>query len=490
VPPLKSPKSVKKTKLLLIYPSQLYAPAWGGMVAVKPHLMSLFSFLYKAGVDIRMLDLENELGRPENKSQVRRFKEKASGLIAGFDFDIAAISCYTSLNYLSSVMAARLCKKTNPDCRVVVGGYHPSALPKDFMYAKSPFDFIVKGEGERALADICKGKTPKDKHPHLIQGAPLNLQNNLRLRWKEYGYLDPNRNYYLYLSRGCPFNCAFCSESCKGHPGWRALAPAKAADEIRRLIDFNHPRRISVSDACFGFNPRWRRSFLKRLDKTNINSILGLECRVDTLEKKDIDLLSRFKAIVTMGLESGSPRMIKILQKSANPKLYLKKCRDALCYMNKRKLSYIIYLVFNHPGETRSTYAETIAFLESIVQGQESMSGYIIAQNYAFFPGSHTFRHINDHKRRYGTTVAHPAWWKEPENHSQLAREITASNDLDARTKPGNFWDKDILNLNLRIFKKMPPGIRAIWREVYQRKPVPGVLIPDTIKTIAYIENE
>jgi radical SAM superfamily enzyme YgiQ (UPF0313 family) len=452
-----------KSKVLIIYPSQLYAPGWGRVNPVKPHLLSLFSFLLSRRIPVRVLDLECELGRPQNPSQLRQFEIKAEKIVAGIDFDLAAISCYTSLNYLSSVMIAGICKKINPQSINVVGGYHPSALPEDFTYKNTPFDFIVKGEGEQVLADISQKKMPRGQTPRCLQGTPLNLKNGLPLRWKEYGYSNLNQHLHLYLSRGCPFHCAFCSEFCKGASRWRAYPAAKAVGQIKALINLRSPSKIGISDACFGFNPVWRRSFLRLLIKNRVDKILGLECRVDILEKQDIDLLSRLNVNVIFGLESASVRMLRILRKASSPKQYLNRCINTLSYMNAREIPYTIYLVFNHPGETFSTYSQTIAFLRNFISSQKSMSGYIVAQNYAFFPGSHTFNHLQDHARRYGTVVAHPQWWKEKQDHARIAKEIIASKHLSQKTSGGNFWEKDILDLNHQLFEKMPPGIKAFW---------------------------
>ena len=134
---------MKTSNLLLIYPSRLYAPHWGEISAIKAHMIDLFSFLKYKKIGVEVLDLENEIGRPKTEEQVKEFEEKTTKLISQFDFDIAAISCWSSLNYLSSIMVARICKNVNSKSTVVVGGYHPSALPADFMYPRSPFDFIV-----------------------------------------------------------------------------------------------------------------------------------------------------------------------------------------------------------------------------------------------------------------------------------------------------------------------------------------------------------
>ena len=178
-------------------------------------MIDLFSFLKYKKIGVEVLDLENEIGRPKTEEQVKEFEEKTTKLISQFDFDIAAISCWSSLNYLSSIMVARICKNVNSKSTVVVGGYHPSALPADFMYPRSPFDFIVAGEGEIALLKICEGREKKDNKPKFIQGEPLDLKEDFVLDWQNYKYSEAYQHNYIYLSRGCPFSCTFCMEPAK-----------------------------------------------------------------------------------------------------------------------------------------------------------------------------------------------------------------------------------------------------------------------------------
>ena len=466
------PDRMKAVKILLIYPSQLYAPFWGRINAVKPHMVGLFSFLLRYGIRAEVLDLENELGRPEDADGIFEFKEGARRLISGYDFDIAAISCYTSLNYLSSLMVAQICRSARKDCSVVVGGYHPSALPQDFIYTDTPFDFVVNGEGETALLHICRGGNKKNtERPRLIQGPALDLRHMAGLDWQRYPYVDPHRRSHIYLSRGCPYRCVFCGESSKLDSGrWRSYPVDEGISEIKRLISYRDPRQIGICDACFGFDKAWRRGLLAGLIKNKIDKILAAEMRVDLLDKDDIDLFSRLNFNVILGIESCSGEMLRIMGKSRSPRRYLERSREVISYMNKKGVPYKLYLIFNHPGETRKTYAATIEFLESIITAQRKFSGYIIAQNYAFFPGSHIHINLRQYEAQCGTVIYHREWWKERNDHNVSARDLLPSSDLYVRAGTNKYWEKDIAGLNRRIFEKMPPAVRAFWWEAFSKE--------------------
>jgi radical SAM superfamily enzyme YgiQ (UPF0313 family) len=428
-------------------------------------MLSLFSFLRHNKINVEVLDLENEIERPKNENGVKEFLEKALELISRFDFDIVAISCWSSLNYLSSISVADICKVVNQRSIVVVGGYHPSALPHDFMYERSPFDFIVTGEGETALLEISKNGKKKEVAPRIILGDPLSLKKQFATDRKHYKYTNLFPVECIYLSRGCLYNCAFCMERSKGYKTWRSYSVPGAIEKIREAINILKLREIEIGDACFGFNKIWRRRFLYGLIKHKINITFWVQTRIDLLDKEDIDLLSKLNFNIEFGLESGSEEMLRIMRKTNRPKAYLKKCEDVITYLNKKEVSYRIYLIFNHPGETLATWNRSIGFFRSIIKKQNKISGTLGGQNYAFFPGSQIHRYYNYYKEKFGTVVRHKEWWKERGDHWKLARSIIPSRELLKQHGTTVHWQKAILDLNNQCLEKMP-----LWPRFFRKK--------------------
>lgn len=451
------------SNVLLIYPSQLYAPFWGERTNVKPHMLSLFSFLRHNKINVEVFDLENEIGRPKNEDEVKIFLERASEIISRFNFNIVAISCWSSLNYLSSISVADICKGINHRSTIVVGGYHPSALPGDFIYERSPFDFIVTGEGEVALVKICKNEERKDAGTKIIHGTPLLLDKEFATDWKHYKYTRLSSADNIYLSRGCLYSCAFCMEGCKGHKTWRSYSVVRAIEKIKEIIEVLKPKMIAICDACFGFNKTWRRKFLYELVKHKIDTNLWAETRIDLLDKEDIDLLSKLNFSITFGLESGSEEMLCIMRKTNKPKAYLKKCEDVISYLNKKQVPYNILLIFNHPGETLATYDRSVGFFSSMISRQNRTSGFLIAQDYAFFPGSQIHRSYDYYQKRFGTVVVFKEWWNERDNHYRRARTIIPSRELFKQPGGRVDWLKTVNDLNRQSFEKMSVKARSFW---------------------------
>src|SRR5690606_8210474 len=78
----------------------------------------------------------------------------------------------------------------------------------------------------------------------------------------------------IYLSRGCPYDCAFCMERAKRDVSWRSLPPEQALEELHRLDRFLDLSRwtLFVADALFGMKRAWRREFLEALARRPIRA--------------------------------------------------------------------------------------------------------------------------------------------------------------------------------------------------------------------------
>lgn len=457
-------------KVLLIHPSALYAPFWGQLLAIKAHLLDLFSYLKYKGIDVAVLDLEIEIGRPETESERKAFREKAADLISQRDFDIVGISCWSSFNYLSTLVIADVCRSINDECCIVVGGHHPTAVPSDFADKDGLFDFVVCGEGERALLDICRKKERRRERVEMIYGASLDLTRDFPLDWAGYQYATQNLASHIFLSRGCPFSCSFCIErhkiSClegNGQSGWRSYSADVAIEKVRRLKDACNPIAINFHDPCFGYRKSWRRDFLYRLaDVATPDCVFWAETRADTLTKEDIDILAEMNFCILFGLETGSPQMLSIMNKTGNPQRYLDQSREVIQYMNQREVPYDLSMIFNHPGETYETYKTTIRYIESLLAGQEKISGRVSAQSFFFSPGSHVFFNLEYYEREYGTVVNHENWWKEEAEHSMLARSVIASEDLARRSCGTDYWMEAISELAKEMVTRVPSRVKRI----------------------------
>ena len=433
-----------RPRVLLVYPSSFRSEGWGGAVLpTKTHMVALFTAVSQVA-ECDVLDLEVELGRPNEINEESAFALEVRHLLGERTFDILAVSCWTSLSYRATKCVLEAAAVVRPDAQTIVGGYHATARPDDF---EGLADIVVTGEGESALVDVVKGTPKRGKGTRVVAGRPSPMESAPELDWEGYPYLVHGWPLGVYLSRGCPFSCSFCMEGVKGVH--RALPVDEALRLVARTLEVVEPSQLRFSDACFGASPSWRRDFLRGLVDLGAGTEYWAETRADLIDGADAALMAKLDMRVDMGLDTASPEMLEIMAKCADPATYLDTYAAADAALDEHGVPHTTYLLFNHPGESRQTVAETLSFMERLVDGKDATAGWIAAQSYAFFPGSLVDRELTRFERRFGTRVLNPRWWTMEGPLVELASRVIPSRHLTLSGK--NFWKAGMRRLQRKL---------------------------------------
>ncbi|MEM6997062.1 MAG: cobalamin-dependent protein, partial [Myxococcota bacterium] len=163
----------------------------------------------------------------------------------GRGYDVIGFSIYSSFDHLKCEALAAMARARNPNAVIACGGYHASARPMDYIADGSAFDVCVVGEGERPLVEMIesvKGGAPL-RQTVLGPMAVDHLDDLPASDWSFLARYQPiarrvASQAQVYLSRGCPFDCAFCMERAKREVSWRPLSVERAVEEIASLHRF------------------------------------------------------------------------------------------------------------------------------------------------------------------------------------------------------------------------------------------------------------
>jgi radical SAM superfamily enzyme YgiQ (UPF0313 family) len=405
-------------------------------VSIKTSQVWLASFLDQF-YPVTYADFEIEIGRPNTAVQIKRFERKVREILSREAFDILAISCWTSLSYQASLTVARVCRELYPDCVIVVGGYHPSARPREFITEERLFDYIVTREGELALKDIADHfhETGRPPQPRIITGPTVSGDLFVPFKWDltepfySRNFKEPIDYACVYLSRGCPFGCSFCMEPSKERI-WRAFSPEEAVALTFDVVDRFHLFSVAAADACFGMRSAWRKQFLRLMAERQPEFWFVFETRPEYLDDEDIELVSHLKVEIQFGIESCSPDILRLMRKTRQPDKFLQKFSDVSHKLSERNVLHRANMIFNHPGETRRTLDETFAFIDQELNHGDSSLMWA-SHGYMHFPGCEIDTNRAFYEQTCGSRFLCGDWWKDDQDQYEHSQQFIPSRDLD-----------------------------------------------------------
>jgi radical SAM superfamily enzyme YgiQ (UPF0313 family)/protein-L-isoaspartate O-methyltransferase len=415
--------------VLLISPGII---KWTDMDFGLPHLVSMGGYLRRElGVRVELLDLNYEGGDHHHLRQT--IESLGPHLVIG-------LSCYSSFDYMRVMALARFVKRCFPGVPLVTGGYHASALPGDVVFEGSPFDAVVVGEGERPMRELVAtllGGQPLDKRvygPDQIEELdtlPPYAWELLNRYWPR--ARDIGRKLQVYLARGCPYHCTFCMERAKSGYKWRGYSSARAVDELRRLARFTDLSHwvVNIADPLFGFRRRWRREVLEGIIEHELfPRQYWTLTRSDDLDEEDVSLLARARFSIGIGLESGSPQMLTLMQKGNKTDAYLGAIQRLARLSRDHGLNWATNVIVGHPGETMASMRQTREFLGALFTSAKETCGWLSIDPFRLYPGAQVHEAMQSYAQLYGTKFYHPEWWKSWYDGSFMAEHLDASTEV------------------------------------------------------------
>lgn len=420
--------------VLLISPGII---KWTDMDFGLPHLVSMGGYVQQhTGVRVELLDLNYEGG--DHKHLLQTIESLGPHLLIG-------LSTYSSFDYMRVMALARFLRRHFPDTPLITGGYHASALPDDVVFDGSPFDAVIVGEGEKPLLSMVQtllGGEPLDKRvwgPDQIEDLdtlPPYQWQLLDRYWPR--ATDIGRKFQIYLARGCPYHCTFCMERAKSGYKWRAYSSERAVDELKRLSQRTDLRQwvVNIADPLFGFKRRWRREVLEGILR---HDLLPRQywtlTRSDDLEDTDIELLAKARFSIGIGLESGSPTMLTLMQKGNKPDAYLGAMQRLARLSLKHGLNWASNVIVGHPGETLDSMKETHRYLTELFTSAKETCGWLSIDPFRLYPGAQVHEMMQTYTELHGTRFHHPQWWKSWYDGPFAAEHIDPSRDVSFKDR-------------------------------------------------------
>lgn len=423
----------KRPAVLLISPGII---KWTDMDFGLPHLVNIGGYLLQElgekTVRVEILDLNYE------GTDHAHLQNTLDGL---GPYVCIGISCYSSFDYMRVMCLARFVKRLYPDVPLVTGGYHASALPHDMVFDGSPFDAVLPGEAERPMTRIVEtllggGRIETPIAPHEVvddlNDLPLHRWDLLNRYWPR--AKDIGRKFQFSMSRGCPYKCTFCMERAKGGYTWRAYSAERALDELSNLARYTDLSHwvVNLADPLFGLKRSWRRQVLQGIiDRKLFPRQYWTLTRSDDLQPEDVELFAKARFSIGIGLESASPRMLKIMQKGNTPEKYLAAIKRLARLSRDHGLNWATNIILGHPGETLESMEQTHAFMTELFTEAKETCGWLSIDPFRLYPGAHVHEFLGQYEQEHGAKFHHPEWWKSWYDGSFRAEHVDPSAELD-----------------------------------------------------------
>jgi len=367
-------------------------------------------------------------------------------------------------NYYHAVHIATMIKSMRPHVRIAFGGIHATCVGEKILNAVPAVDYIVQGEGEYAVKELLDC-VRDNREPHEVKGVSFRNHNNqlvttpLRERITRlddlpfpcYDSLDQNilthtNHFCILASRGCLFNCSFCSCAHFYQHKWIHRSPRNIIEEIYFLKKRFHPQKISFNDAFVTADRDYACSLFSALAKENFEIEFRLQTRPDFVDDELLNIMYHAGVrLIKYGIESGSVRLLKNARRTLSDDA-LAKQKDTICRTRTAGIETQVNFMVGWPGERIGDLWKTLQLLYAC------RPTTIMVNSIMVYPGTALFKRVKNEG------LLDDQYWVEPNRPPKYAH---VSQGIIGRITTGIY---EIIVLLLFSFQsKSFSDIKAAW---------------------------
>jgi len=342
-------------------------------------LAYVISSVENAGHEAALIDLAFAPSNYKHRWVINKLRKQKPDII-GF----STMTC----SYQESLQLAKKIKEEFSDIPLIWGGTHATILPEETL-SNPLVDAICIGEGEEALPEYLN-KLEKGEKPYVkgiwykengkIIKTPLRpfIQNLDKLPFPNWNYWNIKEYLKLFgslpllASRGCPYNCSFCSTKVLSTRNIGAYFRLRTARNVIEEIKANIEKyrkfgltTIIFQDPSFGIDKKQFNEFVSLYKKEKLDIFWTCTTRADIITKEWAKKAKISNCImVELGLETGNEkRRIKIYNKVGLTNNKFKAC---VKWLKRYDIPFLFFLLIGTPGENGRDIFESIKFAETL----------------------------------------------------------------------------------------------------------------------------
>jgi anaerobic magnesium-protoporphyrin IX monomethyl ester cyclase len=362
----------------------------------------------------------------------------------------------------------------------ILGGAHLTIMPDESLQ-RPEVDLVVRGEGEDTIVEIMgileapehntgerrfrrevwgqvAGLSFRDEKGQIVHNPPRPLRRDLDdipfpahhlFKVERYSNLQPltdgldpkARAYTIVTSRGCPYNCIYCSKAITGRT-WRPRSPQNVVAEWRWLVRELGATEIGVTDDVMTLDLERAKTICRLLIDEGLNTVPWITIHGIKAGDTDQELFYLMKKAgckrVGFGVESGNQRVLDYIKKRQT----IEEVREAFAGAKRAGLETMGFFIFGLPTETEETMEDTIRLALEL---DPELANFMIA---APFPGTELYDlivregHLFSHDWRAFAIHDEKARFEMPDLSAELVERKWHEAYRRFYLRPGRIWRK------------------------------------------------
>lgn len=418
-----NPEATATRPLVLIKPPIVFSKnSYSTPLTMPLGLAYIAAVLEKAGYRAQIIDCPGSDPEaiqlsPDERFKIQGLAEEESLRRIDPEADIIGISIMFSQEWPFIREYIKKVREAFPHAILVAGGEHVTSMPEYTLRDCSALDYLVMGEGELAFLELVyKLRTGEPLDP--VSGIAYLKDDQLvktclsprladikKMPWPAWhlipvdGYFLPNftmgighgRNMAMLATRGCPYQCSFCSSPQMWTTRY-VMRPVKdVVDEMVHNIEKFGMNSVDFYDLTAIVKRDWILDFIAELERRRIRIIWQLPSgtRSESLDEEVVHGLSRTGCeFLVYAPESGSQKTLDMIKKRVNLANLTRSVSTALRYGIVVKVNFII----GFPFETRKDIWETLLFVWKLAWLKTDDCNI---STYSPYPGSELFNELN-----------------------------------------------------------------------------------------------
>jgi len=385
-------------RVLLVEPPKIPWEMMGDVVAPPLGLAQLAGCLEQAGIRVDILDANAlELGWAGTEQAIAQASP-----------DLVGITVFTP--YVPEVVrAVRVARQAAPQATIVLGGPHATFTVAETLETMPEVDIVVRGEGDQIIVTLARALEAGNElsavpgisyrqDGTIVENPvppPLDLANHPQPAF----HLMPMERYHfaslggpfatVVASRGCPFQCNFCSEWPFWRGGWRPHEPEWVIDQVDTLVNRYGRRNIWFGDDCFNVNHDHVAAICEGILQREIDVNWYYQGRADLVVKhKDLLPLMRRAGnrMVQLGIEASNDEQ----RDELNKQLRTETVEQAVRLLREQDIVCQGMLIVGLPSDSPRTFEQKVRLVNRL------NIDFPVFLVYTLFPGAPAYQEAVD----------------------------------------------------------------------------------------------